>query len=135
MNLTKPSYKLTIVAPTCFYYQVDLFRQLAAHPRIDLTVLFCSDESLRAQDLQDMYHTQEKWGDESKLLDGYQHKLLPNFSPTPSYLKWPFGLINFSIWNEIKRNRSDAVVLISWMNLTWWVVIAACLMYKVPFST
>ena len=132
MNQPKPRFKLAIVAPTCFYYQVELFRQLEAHPRIDLTVFFCSDESLRARDVQEMYHTSGNWGDESELLDGYRHKLMPNVSPVPSYLKWPYGLMNFSIWNEIKRNRPDAVILMSWMNITWSVAIAACLMYKVP---
>ena len=60
----KARYKLAISAPTCFYYQVALFRQLAAHPRIDLMVYFCSDEALRARDVQEMYHTDEKRGDE-----------------------------------------------------------------------
>ena len=131
--MTKQRHKLAIIAPTCFYYQVDLFRQLAAHPRIDLTVYFCSDEALHAGDVHDMYHVEEDWGDESELLAGYEHRFLPNRSPAPSYLKWPFGLMNFSIWKEIKDNRPDAVVLMSWMNVTWWVAMAACLRYKVPF--
>jgi len=129
----KARYKLAIVAPTCFYYQVELFRQLTAHPRIDLMVYFCSDEAVRAQDVRDMYHTDEKWGDESELLVGYPHKFLPNYSPRPSYLKWPYGLMNFSIWKEIKETKPDIVVLMSWMNITWWVAILACLWYRVPF--
>ena len=129
----KTRYKLAIVAPTCFYYQVALFRQLASHPRIDLTVYFCSDEALHARDVNEMYHVDEKWGDESELLAGYRHKFLPNWSPTPSYLKWPYGLMNFSIWKEIKNNKPDFIILMSWMNATWWVAIAACLLYKVPF--
>jgi len=133
MSQTKARYKLAIVAPTCFYYQVSLFRKLAAHPRIDLTVYFCSDESLQARDARAMYHIDQDWGDESELLDGYSHKFLPNMSPFPSYLKWPYGLMNFSIWREIKQNKPDVVVLMSWMNVTWWVAIAACFLYKVPF--
>ena len=130
---TKTRYKLAIIAPTCFYYQVALFRTLAAHPRIDLTVYFCSDEALRARDAQEMYHTDQKWGDEDQLLVGYRHTFLPNHSPFPSYLKWPYGLMNFSIWNEIKNNRPDIVVLMSWMNVTWWITIVACVRYRIPF--
>ena len=129
---TKRRYKLAIVAPTCFYYQVDLFRQLAAHPRIDLTVYFCSDEFLHGQDIREMYQVDKAWGDESELLVGYQHKFLPNQSPMPSYLRWPYGLMNFSIWKEIKDNRPDAVILMSWMNITWWIAIAACLRSRIP---
>ena len=132
MRQTKSRYKVAIVAPTCFFYQVPLFRELAAHPRIDLTIYFCSDETLLARDVEEMYHAREQRGDESELLDGYHHKLLPNLSPIPSYLKWPWGLMNFSIWKEIRENRPDVVVLMSWMNVTWWVAIAACQRYRIP---
>ena len=126
-------FKVAIVAPTCFYYQVPLFRQLAANPRLELTVYFCTEEALKAQDLLHMYRTGGVWGDEHELLSGYAHKFLPNYSPQPSYLKWPFGLMNFGVWAEVRKNRPNAVILMSWMNVTWWVLIAACLTYKVPF--
>jgi len=129
----KSKYKIAIVAPTCFYYQTALFRKMATHPRLDLIVYFCSDEALHALDAREMYSIDEDWGDETELLNGYQHKFLKNHSPRPSYLKWPFGLMNFSIWNEIRDNRPDVVVLMSWMNVTWWLAILACLRYKVPF--
>jgi len=41
--------------------------------------------------------------------------------------------MNFSIWREIGKNRPAGVVLMSWMNITWWVAIAACLRYRIPF--
>ena len=129
----KHSYKIAIVAPTCFYYQVALFRRLAADPRIDLMVYYCSDEALQAQDVLRMYRTGRVWGDEHELLIGYSHKFLPNYTLRPSYLKWPFGLMNFGVWAEVRKNRPSAVILMSWMNVTWWVLIAACLMFKVPF--
>ena len=124
---------MIIVAPTCFYYQTDLFRRLSAHPRIDLTVYFCSDEALRSQDVNDMYKTDEKWGDDEDLLGGYRHEFLPNRSLSPSFLKWPFGLVNLSIWDGIKKTRPDIVVIMSWMNVTWWLAIAACIRYNIPF--
>lgn len=133
MSQPKSRYKLAVVAPTCFYYQVDMFRRLAAHPRIDLTVYFCSNESLLAKDVKEMYRSSEKWGDENELLYGYQHQVLPNRSPSPSYLKWPYGLMNFSIWKEIRENKPDVVILMSWMNMTWWFAILACFRYKIPF--
>jgi hypothetical protein len=133
MSQTKARYTLAIVAPTCFYYQVSLFRQLGVHPRVDLTVYFCSDEALHAQDAREMYHIDRDWGDESELLAGYSHKFLKNWSPKPFYLVWPHGLMNFSFRKEIKNNGPDIVILMSWMNATWWIAIAACPKYKVPF--
>jgi glycosyltransferase involved in cell wall biosynthesis len=106
---------------------------LAAHPRIDLTVYFCSRESLEAQDVLAMYKTNQPWGDEGELLQGYKHKFLRNFSPSPSYLNWPFGLINLGIWNELKREKPDAVIIMSWANVTWWLTILACSYYRIPF--
>lgn len=130
--MNKLPYKVTIVAPTCFYYQTPIFRELAADSRIELMVYFCSEEALHAQDVQVMYKSDGRWGGETELLEDYSYKFLRNYSPSPSYLKWPLGLINFGIWNEIKNNRPDAVILMSWMNATWWIATLACKFFKVP---
>jgi len=126
-------YKVTIIAPTCFYYQVALFRELASHPQIDLMVYFCSDESILSKDVVTSYKTDRQWEVDDDLLAGYPHRFLKNYSPMPSYLRWPVGLINLGIWNEIRRERPDVVVLMSWMNPTWWIAILACLSAKIPF--
>jgi len=133
MNSTKSRYKVAIVAPTCFYYQAALFRQLATDPKLDLTVYFCSDEGILARDVLEMYKVNEDWGLGDELLEGYHSKFLRNFSPRPSYLKWPFGLINIGVIKEIILNRPDVVVLMSWMNPTWWMALAACVLFRIPF--
>jgi glycosyltransferase involved in cell wall biosynthesis len=129
----KDKYKLSIIAPTCFYYQAPIFRVLASHPRIDLTVYFCSNEALLSRDVHQTYHTDSQWGDEGTLLEGFNFKFLRNYAPRGSYLKWPFGLINPGIWNEIERGRPDVVILMSWMNITWWLAVLRCTLSKVPF--
>jgi len=133
MPQSKIVHEVMIIAPTCFYYQVDLFREIEANPRLDLTVYFCSDESLRGVDIKRQFSTNNEWGVEGTLLNGYKYEFFKNYSPVPSYLEWPFGLMNFGIWNAIKRRRPNAVVLMSWMNPTWWLAILACRMFKVPF--
>jgi hypothetical protein len=130
---TKSHYKVAIIAPTCFYYQAALFRELAAHPRLDLNVYFCSDEGLSARDVQEMYKVDSQWGDDDELLQGYQSKFLRNYSPRPSYLKWPFGLINIGVIKEIALGRPDVVILMSWMNPTWWMALLACVFLGIPF--
>jgi len=126
-------FKVAIIAPTCFYYQVDLFRELDLHPKIDLKVYFCSDEALDGVDVLRQFNTDRNWGDEKSLLVGYKYQFLKNYSPFPSYLKWPFGLMNFGIWSELRKNKPDAVVLMSWMNPTWWLAIIVCSKYRIPF--
>jgi glycosyltransferase involved in cell wall biosynthesis len=124
---------VAIVAPTCFYYQAAMFRQLAADSRLDLTVHFCSDEGIVARDVLEMYKVNAHWGMSDELLEGYHFTFLKNFAPHPSYLKWPFGLINVGIIKEIILNRPDVVVLMSWMNPTWWMALVACALFRIPF--
>ena len=112
MSVPKTKYKVAIVAPTCFYSQVSLFRKLAEHPRIDLMVYFCSDEALFARDVRHMYGTDSRWENEDTLLTGFNFKFMRNYSPMASYLKWPLGLVNLGIWNarvgSKKRNSTTS---------------------------
>jgi len=132
MTENKRKYNLAIVAPTCFYYQAPLFRALAANERLDLTVYFCSDEGLSGKDVRTSYGADKKWGVSGELVDGYNFKFLRNFSPWGSYLKSLVGLANFGIWRELSRERPDAVIVMSWMNPTWWLVFLACFHLKIP---
>lgn len=131
-NLDKKQYKIAIVTPTPFYYHVPLYRQLANSPEIDLTVFYCSNETLRGREVEKTYQAKGKMVNEAELLGGYNYKFLKNYSPFPSYLHWPFGLINFGIWEEIKNGKFDAVSLQSWTNLTWWLAFSACLKFDTP---
>ena len=88
---------------------------------------------MRSQDIQDMYGVKAEWGDQDSLLRGFKYNFLKNYSPSPSYLKWPHGLMNFGIFNEIRRERPHAVVLMSWMNFTWWAAMLASQVFKIPF--
>ena len=132
-GVERPVYKVAIVAPTCFYYQVPLFQTLATHPRMDLTVYFCSEEASRGSDVRKKFKTSGSWGIEGELLEGYNYKFLRNYSPSPSYLSSVIGLMNFGIWGEILKAKPDVVILMSWMNPTWWLAILACLYKKIPF--
>jgi len=129
---TLENYKITIIAPTCFYYQVPLFRNLSADDRIDLTVYFCSDEGLSGSDVKSAYGSNETWGVENELLKGYQSKFLRNYAPKGSYLKSLIGLANLGIWEELRRERPDALIIMSWMNPTWWLAFLASLRFKIP---
>ena len=128
----KPSYRIIIIAPTCFYYQVPLFRALSSDPRIDLTVLFCTEEGVSGTDIKSTYGADKRWGSRDELLNGYKSKFLKNYAPRGSYLKSLVGLFNLGIWNELKRERPDAVAIMSWMNPTWWLTILACFRFRIP---
>ncbi|MCX6720721.1 MAG: glycosyltransferase family 4 protein [Candidatus Staskawiczbacteria bacterium] len=128
----KKLYKLAIIAPTPLYYHVPLYRRLESSSEIDLTVYYCSDEAIHGTDIERMYETKKNTVDKINLLRGYHYMFLKNYSLNPSCLNWPFGLMNFGIWNDIKSGKYDGVVLQSWTNLTWWIAFFACLRYKTP---
>lgn len=126
-------YKIAIIAPTCRYYQVPLFQTLASDPRIDLTVYFCSDEAITSRDVSRMFKTGDIWGIEERLLEGYNYKFLKNYSPFPSYLTPAYGLMNFGIWSELRKNKPDAIVLMAWVNPVWFIAMTAALSLRSPF--
>lgn len=128
----KKIYHIAIVAPTPFYYHVPLYRTLEESPEIDLTVYYCSDETLRGVELKKAYGVDGKFAPRKYLLEGYKSQFLKNYSPLPSYMSWPFGLMNFGVCTEIIRGKYDMVILQAWTNLTWWLVFAVCVLYRVP---
>src|SRR5437870_1203248 len=76
-RVTRPPYKLAVLASHPIQYQVPLFRAISKNPEIDLEVLFCSRFGL------DRYHdpgflTNFSW--DTPLLDGYRSKFLTNIS-------------------------------------------------------
>src|SRR5258706_8004886 len=129
MKIKKP-YKIAIIAPVPFYYHIPLYRKLAESLEIDSMVYYCSDETLHGTDVEKTYHTKGNFVNKEDLLQGYNYKFLRNYTFTPSYLSWPFGLVNFGIWAEIKKGKYDAVVLQSWTNTTWWLAFLACIFFK-----
>lgn len=128
----KKIHKIAIIAPVPFYYHVPLYRKLADFSGINLTVYYCSNETLHGADIEKTYNSKGEFTDKEDLLRGYYYKFLKNYSRNPSYLRWPFGLVNFGIWKEIKSGDYDVVVLQSWTNLTWWVAFFACLKFHTP---
>lgn len=126
-------YKIAMLAPTPFYYQIPLFVKLANSPKFNLKVYYCSDESVHGKDVKRMYKSDDKFSEKDALLKGYDYAFLKNYSPSPSFLKWPLGLINLSVWTEIKINKYDLVILQAWNNITWILAILACLKFKTPF--
>ena len=104
---------------------------LAAHPRIELKVYFCSEGGLHEGEVPEMHDTESPWVVEGELVKGYESKFLRNYSPINSYRN-RLGLVNPSIWNELRKNRPDVVVFTFWMNPTWWVAVLACLWFRIP---
>jgi len=124
----KRRYRLAILASHPIQYQAPLFRALAAHPELDVTVFFCSDWGLKP------YHDggfgrQVKW--DVPLTDGYAHEFLSNISlkPNPSNFA---GLINPGIIKRLKRGKFHAVMIHGWSRVTFLLAMSASTLFKIP---
>jgi glycosyltransferase involved in cell wall biosynthesis len=120
-------YKLAILTSHVIQYQDPLFRQIAEHPEIDLTVLFCSREGA------EQYHDEGmgvalKW--DLELLKGYRHLFLRNLSPG---LGNSLRQVNPGVVAVLRRERFDAVVVMGWNTATMWMTYLTCMALDIPF--
>jgi len=119
--------RLAIVASHVIQYQDPFFRALAADPKIDVTVFYCSRagaEIYRDADMQ----TSLKW--DIELLQGYRHVFLRNFGHGDGYAR----LINPGVIPAITRGNFDAVLFfLGWGTITSLLGIATCRVTGTPF--
>jgi glycosyltransferase involved in cell wall biosynthesis len=122
------TYKLAALAPHPIQYQAPLFRKLADHPDIDLTVYFCWDFGETGEVYEPGFDKMIKW--DIPLLEGYKYKFLPNLSPRAgsSFL----GQINPSIIKELFNNKYDAVWIHGYATLGNWFAFLGAWLSKTP---
>jgi len=122
-------YKLAILASHPVTYHVPIFRKLAKHPRINLTVYFCSDFGVKKADFDPGFGRKIKW--DLDLLSGYKYKFLKNYSlnPNPSTF---FGLINPGIIRELLKNKYDAIIVYGYFLFTNWLAFLGAWLTKTP---
>jgi len=119
-------YRLAFLATHPIQYQAPLFRRLAAHPDIDLTVYFCSRTGVEER-FDPGFGQKLKW--DIPLLEGYSYKFLPNLFG--DRLTWK-GLINPAIIKEIRQNRYNAVIIHGWAYPTSLLALAVAQLCRSP---
>ena len=118
--------RLAVVASHVIQYQDPFYRRLAAHPGIDLTVLFCSAEGAKT------YHdagmgTTLRW--DLELLQGYEYRFLRNVGWGQGF----FRLVNPGLVPALVRGGFDAVLFMTgWAWLSAWIGFAACRVARIP---
>lgn len=113
--------RLAVVTSHPIQYQGPLFRAMAAHPAIDLTVLFCCDHGQRPT-FDREFNTTFAW--DRPITEGYAHEFVPSIHPHPG----PYGffpLTNPRLWTALTRERFDAVMLVGWGFASSWIALAA----------
>ncbi len=114
------SYRLVIVVSHPIQHFVPFYRALAAHPEIDLTVVYCSRIGLEPYFDKGM-NTTISWN--MDLLSGYDYVFLPEAGEIAS--TGPREVNNPSITRELGRLKPDTVLIYGYRYLTtlralWW---------------
>jgi glycosyltransferase involved in cell wall biosynthesis len=117
-NAMAAKYRLAIVASHPIQYQAPLFKTLASHPALDVTVFYCSDVGASAPALDEELGVRFQW--DRPLLDGYGYRFLHNLSRSPRHSL--FGEINPAIVWQLRSGRFDAVLVHGYITLTAWFV-------------
>lgn len=120
-------WRLAILASHVIQYQAPFYQRLAADPRVDLTVLYCSRAGLDSYRDEDMKATLS-W--DLPLLVGYDAQFLANFPVGASdFLRH----VNPGVIPAIDRGRFDAVLfMLGWGSLTACLAALACRASSTP---
>ncbi|MEO0266936.1 MAG: glycosyltransferase family 4 protein [candidate division WOR-3 bacterium] len=120
-------YKVGFLISHPVQYFSPLFKKISEDPEIELTVYYCSDESIK-EFFDFGFSRKIKW--DIPLLEGYKYKFLKNYSPLKTIFKPPFGLINFGIIKEIFKNNYDALIIHGWNYITCWLAFISSILKK-----
>ncbi|MBI2933651.1 MAG: glycosyltransferase family 4 protein [Planctomycetes bacterium] len=120
--------RLAVVSSHPIQYHVPLIRRLAAHPRMDVTVYYCSDHGVRPG-FDPGFRRRFRW--DIPLLGGYRHVFTRNLSPFPSFEHF-LGMVNPSIAFEILRGHHDAVLIHGYGLASYWLAAAAAWLEGIP---
>jgi len=124
----KSKYKFAILTSHPIQYQAPLFRKIAAHPEIDLTVYFCWDFGVEKETYDSGFGIKYKW--DIPLLEGYRYKFLSNipFLPQNSF----FRQINPSVVKEFFLNHYDAMLIRGYTTISNWLAFIGAWLSKTP---
>ncbi|MGA9883787.1 MAG: glycosyltransferase family 4 protein [Candidatus Acidiferrales bacterium] len=114
--------RILVVSTHPIQYAAPIFRLLAANPKVELLVAYCSMEGAERYIDRD-FGTEVKW--DVPLLDGYSWIALKNRSPFRGHA-WFFRFVNPQVWRLIRSGKFDAVVLYTgYLCATFWIAILA----------
>ncbi len=123
-----PPIRLVLVAASPVYYQVPLYRCLAADRRVRFTALFCSDVGVRPYDAE-FGGRLVRW--DTDLLGGYHAQFLRRASRNEVGRGF-WGLRDWDVVRCLHRLRPDVVWLHGASYLTLWLALVAARLTRRP---
>lgn len=120
-------YRLFAVETHPIQYKAPLFRQLAADPLIELTVLYAMMPDAKQQGAG--FGVPFDW--DVPLLGGYRHEVLENRAKQPSVTAFS-GCDTPGLFARLRRDRPDAVLVNGWVAKTCGQALWACRRLGIP---
>lgn len=114
-------YRLAVVAIRPQPYHSALYRLLAAHPRIDLTVYYLFQEGLGTA--RDLDYGRFEWG--YPVLEGYTSRFLRNRAPFPSNGRFT-GAFHAELVRLLRPPLHNAALISGWFPFSVWLAHWAC---------
>ncbi len=122
-----PPIRLAYLVSHPIQYQAPLLRRIAEEPDIELTVLFCSDVSVRAFHNPGFGRVLE-W--DVPLLDGYRHRFLPVWGPRDRVGVW--RPLTYGVGRFLDESRVEALWVHSYARLSNLTAMLATRRRKIP---
>ncbi len=120
--------RLAILAESPIPYHIAFYRALAAHPELEVMVLYLSDLGLSGR-IDPGFGIPLAWG--MPLLEGYPHRFLKNvpLSPAPGRF---LSLINLGIFAALRKGRYDAALIPGYAYLSYWIGFLSAWTLRIP---
>lgn len=127
--MMKDRYRILCVCTHPVQYASPVFRLMAADPRLDLNIAYCSMQGAEAGFDQD-FGREIKW--DVPLLDGYFWIHVPNRAPRPGLGRF-FGLVNPGLWGVVRTGNFDAIWLLAgYRYASFWIALFAAKRRGIP---
>jgi glycosyltransferase involved in cell wall biosynthesis len=121
--------RVLLLASHVVQYASPLYRLLAADPRLDLQVVYCSLQGAEPG-VDPEFGREVKW--DLPLLEGYPWIQVPNKARHPGLGRF-FGLWNPGLWSLVRNGAFDVVVLCTgYMHASHWVALLAAKSKAIP---
>jgi glycosyltransferase involved in cell wall biosynthesis len=126
--MTAKRYRLAAINTHPIQVFAPLYRRVAQHPEIDLSVFYCSKWGIEEY-VDPGFGRQVKW--DVPLLDGYRHRFVPNVRKTDAVTGF-LGPLNPSLALEVAKGRFDALWLNGYFSLNNWLAFGAARLTSTP---
>ena len=127
--MSERRYRVLVVSSHPIQYAAPVFREMAAHPKMEVLVAYCSMQGV-ARTMDPDFGVEVVW--DVPLLDGYPWIHVQNRSLRPGLGRF-FGLVNPGLWKMIRKGAFDAIVLLTgYVYASFWIALAAAKSRKVP---